>query len=337
MLYKSSLDLHAARFLSRMKPVDKPEIEGKIEDDIRFISDAFRFYLAKGYIPTSTQLELISRYCSSGGLSYQRFSELLGIRLFDGSISSALASRSDIQSRFSSQEICRIVEQLATDGYTNTYDIFTRDFCQKLLHSIHAMKASCLSQDGLYTEITGAVALQQMNQYVLVNIGIRELLRSPLYVEALLLANAMTDVLLYLTPYHLRLVSGRLCLSYATIHSQHEEAAQSWHFDLDGIGFVKQFIYLNDVDESNGAHMYIPGTHKPGCKAHSLLSRGYSRISDADMFLMQRQQPVTVGGKAGSSFLGSTLCWHKGGHVSIGHRAILILEYSVSKFQLKVI
>ena len=136
--------------------------------------------------------------------------------------------------------------------------------------------------------------------------------------------------------YEATIVSGRLCYSLPSIDSVRDEAAQAWHFDLDGIGFIKQFIYLTPVDSSNGPHCYVPGTHLPGVKSDILLSHKYERISDDMMSLYQPQLHREVLGDAGTGFLGSTLCWHKGQSVMQGMRAMIIMEYSVSNFQLDV-
>ena len=38
--------------------------------------------------------------------------------------------------------------------------------------------------------------------------------------------------------------------------------AQYFHWDNDFTKFFKMYIYLNDVDENTGPHIFVPGTHK---------------------------------------------------------------------------
>ena len=37
-----------------------------------------------------------------------------------------------------------------------------------------------------------------------------------------------------------------------------EHAAQMFHFDMDRPKWLKFFIYINDVNEKNGPHFFIP-------------------------------------------------------------------------------
>lgn len=41
------------------------------------------------------------------------------------------------------------------------------------------------------------------------------------------------------------------------------EEAQLFHGDYHGCRFAKLFVYLTDVDEQSGPHVYVPGTHRP--------------------------------------------------------------------------
>jgi len=111
------------------------------------------------------------------------------------------------------------------------------------------------------------------------------------------------------------------------------EAAQLYHFDMDRVKWLKLFIYLNDVDENNGPHAYIRGSHKPGSKPASLLKKGYARIKDVELAEFYKKEDfVTVFGKQGEMFAGDTKCWHKGTPLKKGNRLVVELEYSSSLF-----
>ena len=60
-------------------------------------------------------------------------------------------------------------------------------------------------------------------------------------------------------------------------------SAQDFHFDLDSIKFLKVFIYLKDVTENKGPHVYVEGSHKLFSKPYEILKRGYSRVSDSEI------------------------------------------------------
>ncbi|HEY1037866.1 MAG TPA: phytanoyl-CoA dioxygenase family protein [Bacteroidia bacterium] len=111
------------------------------------------------------------------------------------------------------------------------------------------------------------------------------------------------------------------------------EAAQLYHFDLDRIKWLKIFIYLTDVNENNGPHRLIKGSHRVGAKPESLLKRGYARIPDEDLTPHYKKEDfIVVTGDAGAVFLEDTKCWHKGTPLKSGHRLVLEFEYTSSMF-----
>jgi hypothetical protein len=292
-------------------------------------SRSFRFYRANRYITQGMHLNLITHYCKSNGLAYQAISDILKIPNQGN-----LASQSILMNCKCTSQDSPIL-QLNNYGYTKPLQLLSSDQCNLVLKQLPCLSGSVLLNSGKYKDIT-SVDLGKLDQdVVLVNIPIRNLLRNAVATDIILDKISNPLLLDSWTRYRMKLVSGRLSISFRNSY-QKDEAAQSWHFDLDGIGFLKQFIYLNDVTTSNGAHCYIPCTHLPGAKSDYLLRRGYSRITDDEMARYQSQTPHSITGKAGTGFWGSTLCWHKGGAVHDGYRVIMILEYSVSKFQLNV-
>jgi hypothetical protein len=112
-----------------------------------------------------------------------------------------------------------------------------------------------------------------------------------------------------------------------------DASAQTFHFDLDRVKWLKIFVYLSDVNKENGPHYYIKGSHLPGNKPKELLDRGYSRISDIDMMnFYDDSSLVEVTGEAGSVIVGDTKCWHKGSPVKEGCRYVLQLQYTANLF-----
>ena len=59
--------------------------------------------------------------------------------------------------------------------------------------------------------------------------------------------------------------------------------AQYFHWDNDFTKFFKMYIYLNDVDNNNGPHIYIPHTHKIK-KNENKLCRLYSDTNIKDNY-----------------------------------------------------
>lgn len=85
------------------------------------------------------------------------------------------------------------------------------------------------------------------------------------------------------------------------------------HRDTDDFKFVTLFIYLTDVDETNGAHIYEEGTH--GVVGHP------NDVSGPEIVLT---------GNAGEGFITDSWGVHRGGTVQPGkERKILWLRYGL--------
>jgi ectoine hydroxylase-related dioxygenase (phytanoyl-CoA dioxygenase family) len=104
-------------------------------------------------------------------------------------------------------------------------------------------------------------------------------------------------------------------------------AAQQFHFDLDRIRFLKLFVYLTDVDENNGPHVYVPNSHKnlPG------VLRRDGRHSDESVKRYYPEHAIITGSR-GLVFLADTRGLHKGLPLVSGHRLIFQTEYANSLF-----
>lgn len=146
-------------------------------------------------------------------------------------------------------------------------------------------------------------------------------------------------------PYILSIVSGYLgCepihvqtniwFSFSTTENSAglSKNAQLFHQDKDFIKFLKVFIYLNDVDENNGPHCYIEGSHKED----ELFKKGVplsTRVTDEDITKYYSSDQIkTATGPAGTIIFGDTCSTHKGTPVKKGSRLLLQLEYASSLY-----
>jgi hypothetical protein len=85
------------------------------------------------------------------------------------------------------------------------------------------------------------------------------------------------------------------------------EHAENFHRDVDDLKFIKLFMYLTDVDNDSGPHVFIRGSHK-GAKCSEI-----RRYSDNEVNLAYGEDAIKVfTGKAGESFLEDTYGLHKG-------------------------
>ena len=110
------------------------------------------------------------------------------------------------------------------------------------------------------------------------------------------------------------------------------EAAQLYHFDLDSFQWLKIFIYLNSVNEQNGPHCALLGSHLAGAKPPELLLRGYDRVSDNELIATSQSLPTSFIGYTGSIIIGDTKAYHKGKPLISNYRSMLTLFYSTSLF-----
>ena len=150
------------------------------------------------------------------------------------------------------------------------------------------------------------------------------------------LTRIATDPLLYFIASEYLNVEPVLCFLSAWISRPHPNTtetlsknAQLFHSDMSNPGFLKAFIYLNDVSETNGPHCAVPKTHRK--KAEDLWKDG--RIGDDEMtsYYPRETWQVYLGG-AGSIFLVDTSAFHKGVPLVDGHRRMVQFYYTNTLF-----
>lgn len=111
------------------------------------------------------------------------------------------------------------------------------------------------------------------------------------------------------------------------------EAAQYYHFDLDRPKWLKFFIYLTDVEPTNGPHTFISGSHKSGGIPSSLLKKGYARLTDEEVRLQfDEKSIIEFNAPRGTIIAEDTRGLHKGKHVEADDRLILQVQFSNTLF-----
>jgi Phytanoyl-CoA dioxygenase (PhyH) len=111
-------------------------------------------------------------------------------------------------------------------------------------------------------------------------------------------------------------------------------AAQLFHTDRDRLSFLKFFVYLTDVDENHGPHVYVRGSHRhlpPRLRA----DRRYE-----DRKVLEVYGPdalVSITGPKGTVFVADTSGLHKGLPPQQGHRLVFQLEYASNLFGAPVV
>ncbi len=102
--------------------------------------------------------------------------------------------------------------------------------------------------------------------------------------------------------------------------------AQYFHWDNDFRKFLKLYIYLTDVDEVSGPHVFIPGTHKNKLNEHKLCRL----FKDSDIYSAYKNK-IIFKGFAGSSFFVDSYGIHKGETPTARSRLILNVHYGKGK------
>ena len=111
------------------------------------------------------------------------------------------------------------------------------------------------------------------------------------------------------------------------------EAAQFYHYDMDGIKWLKVFIYLTDVTAKTGPHTFIRSSHIAGNIPEEILKLGYTRLTDEMISRLYSSDYVKeFVGEKGTVIIEDTRGLHKAKHVQSGDRLILQLQYSSSLF-----
>ena len=103
--------------------------------------------------------------------------------------------------------------------------------------------------------------------------------------------------------------------------------AHVYHYDNDGPGFLKFFIYLSDVDHETGAHTFIQGSHGRKKPARFRRATRYDSNELLDHYGLQNE--IVFSAPAGTIIAEDTAGFHRGMDPKKNYRLLLQLEYSV--------
>ena len=104
--------------------------------------------------------------------------------------------------------------------------------------------------------------------------------------------------------------------------------AQHFHRDRDCLKWLKFFIYLTDVDENGGPHIYIKKT----TKSNKFRSTTHNRFSDESVYSeFGKDNKVLFLGEAGDAFIEDTFGLHKGTVPFKNDRLLLQVQYGVQE------
>jgi ectoine hydroxylase-related dioxygenase (phytanoyl-CoA dioxygenase family) len=102
------------------------------------------------------------------------------------------------------------------------------------------------------------------------------------------------------------------------------EHAELFHRDVDDLRFIKLFVYLTDVDENTGPHMFVSGSHRQN-RLTAISRYGDSEVEQA----FGSRNILSITGKAGTAFLENTFGVHRGVPPRQGPRLIFQPLYTL--------
>jgi hypothetical protein len=124
---------------------------------------------------------------------------------------------------------------------------------------------------------------------------------------------------------------ARLWWSFATNGTSEErlKADQGFHYDLHDYRCIALFFHLTPVDEFNGPHVYVKGSHRR--KPVRMLLGASRQHSDED--IVQRygaHNVMPLCGPAGFGFASDPFGFHKGAPPLKGDRLMLRVRYTIN-------
>jgi hypothetical protein len=109
--------------------------------------------------------------------------------------------------------------------------------------------------------------------------------------------------------------------------SLYSAAAQTYHYDMDWIKFLKFFVNLTEVKEYHGPFEFILGSHKKKDKRYFKDGRFEELYGESAI--------IKATGPAGSMLAADTSGIHRDGRAIAGFRQVLQVEFAVSSFGAK--
>lgn len=103
------------------------------------------------------------------------------------------------------------------------------------------------------------------------------------------------------------------------------QQAENFHRDYDDLKFAKLFVYLTDVDEQCGPHVFVKGTHN----SDKLMARKRYEDKEVEENFPNKKNHLRLTGKAGTAFVETTFGLHRGVPPAAKPRLLFQVLYSL--------
>lgn len=250
-----------------------------------------------------------------------------------------LEGHSDYLGDFTVDQIKSISQQIAEKGYYIWPELLPQEMVDNLFDALNDKKYKNRMTG---KEITGAQAANSEDKYKGVwwidsahDLPATTALQDVALDPAIL---AIAQNSLGTPPIHVQTNSWWTFPPPASVNTQERSArlenknAQRFHQDQEFVTFLKAFIYLSNVDEKNGPHVYVEGSAND-YEEKLPTNVSSDRWTDDDVckaFGEDRVKSIT--GPKGQIAFVNTRGFHRGSSVVEGHRLLLQLEYASSLY-----
>lgn len=281
-----------------------------------------------GHTPKYAHNAFIEHFAKSGGKLNDRISWLISIfnKPYKIDEKSTLVPLADIES------FDAIQAQMKRDGFYVFKNRLSEEFCDKIAAAI-SDSSFILRDDGVPYDPNQRVKYDRnapiAPNYMLPPDDITDVMEVQEMVSDPTLINVAQNYL------GAKSIFTGLSLYWSTVTKAVPDmnAAQAFHWDMERIRWIRFFIYLTDVDEQNGPHCFIKGTHRTGGLPKEITSQGYVRHDDDEVIKMfGKESYVEFVGKKGTIIAEDSRGLHKGKMLKSGERLMLAFELSNSTF-----
>ena len=290
-------------------------------------------YLFRRETPEYGYYAMVGLFCMTRGRSNDLMSRLIGLVKRPYQFQHPVGVLGNMTSPAART---RIVDTLRRDGYVTFPGVLPPEVCDRLLAYSLRQPSRMRVMDNKRTVVDHRVVYDRAAPAaVRYDFGMGDLLANP-DVQQLLADQSLISVAQdYLGA---RPTFDVLAMWWHTAFSDtpDSEAAQYFHFDMDRPKWVKCFIYLTDVTEASGPHVFVAGSHRTGGIPRAFLDRGYARLMDDEVKAeFGAERIVEFAAPRGTIILEDTRGLHKGAHVRSGDRLMLQIQFSNSLFGCK--
>ena len=296
---------------------------------VRFLR-GYREYLRTGNTPESAYLAMRRLYFATNGRFNEWVAQWENSRINTAKIDFRKGGVLNLQSKTDADTIVREVKHL---GYKVFPQIIPEGICKKIMSFARTTPAVPRGEQFFNFEFDARTAQKHIYDSekplsFIYDFDMQSLVEEPAIQELITDPSFLAIAQSYLGP-SARFQGMQMWWSTANCPNQDPAAAaQMFHTDLDTISWIRFFIYITDVDSTNGAHTFVATSHKR--KPKHLQREG--RVTDEEVLAYYDDKVIEMTGKSGTLIIEDTKGLHKGNALTKGERLLLVLNFSTSFF-----